>query len=386
MSEYVFDWIGTFPKYEEDKDKYVVFACAKNEGNYIREWAEHYFNIGFDKIFIADNNEVGDNSLYEAISDYADAGKIQIFDCRGKEGIQVAIYSRFCEVGNYKWCGYFDCDEFFEMSVYTNIKEFLAPMEEYDCISFNWLIFGPNGNIYKKSGTVQERFPLPLSPVLYMKENVFIKSIVKGGEGRFSGCQFNGSHVPQCNNTEIKYSIGGYNEPYQSKIIHAHYPPSYKFGYIKHYYTKSYEEWKEKASRGWPDNTKTLDVSRYSLFNETYTVPIENFLTGLFSDTHNVGRNWSNILDSYSVIQITNGGEFVYPFMMSVISLMAYTKNRTFIISDTHIDDTMYAIFLEYAFMTGNRLCFARDHDEIWKAYENFHNLGEPTYYIIGYS
>ena len=383
MAEYIFDEFGAFPKYEEDKDKYVVFACAKNESEYIREWADHYFKLGFDKIFIADNNDNGDDSLYEALGDYIDEGKVQVFDCRGHESVQVLVYSRFCEAGNYKWCGYFDCDEFFEMSVYTDIKEFLAQMEEYDCISFNWLTFGPNGQFFKKEGKVQDRFPLPISPVLYFKENVFIKSIVKGGERRFSNCWFNGSHVPQTDNPDIKYSIGGYNEPYESKTIHAHYPPSYKFGYIKHYYTKSYQEWREKASRGWPDGTKSLDLSRFYLFNESYTVPPENFLNGLFNNSYNDGNTWSEVLDNYSVIELRNDGCFIYPFIMNTISLMLYGKGHTFVITGDHIDDTLYAILLEYAYVTGNRLFFARNTDEVVKVYQAFHGENEITYYII---
>lgn len=387
MAEYIFEDIGAFPKYEEDKDKYVVFACAKNEGEYIREWVEYYLGIGFDKVFIADNNDANDNSLYEAIRDYIDSGQVQVFDCRGKDSIQVLMYSRFCEIGNYRWCAYFDCDEFFEMSVYKNIKEFLAPMEEYDCVSFNWLLFGPNGNVYKQPGGVCERFPVPLSPVLYVKENVFMKSIVKGGEGRFPGCWFNGSHIPvTSHNDSIRYSIGGYNEPYEQNTIHAHYPPSYKFGYIRHYYTKSFEEWKQKAGRGWPDGTNSLDMARYSLFNESYAIPVDNFLTGLFADTHNTGRDWASVIDTYSVIKMTNNGNFVYPFFMSTIAIMSYAKDHTFVITDNHVDDSMYAIFLEYALRTGNRLCFARNDDEVWKTFLNFHNKGEETYYIIGYS
>ena len=30
----------------------------------------------------------------------------------------------------------------------------------------------------------------------------------------------------------------------------------YKEGYIKHYYTKSFEEWTNKSKRGWPDGTE----------------------------------------------------------------------------------------------------------------------------------
>lgn len=386
MKEYNFDDLGSFYLDESDSDKYVVFSCAKNESDYLREWVEYYLGIGFDKIFIADNNDEGDDSQYLAIKDYVDSEKVQMFDVRGRECVQVLMYSRFCERGNYKWCGYFDCDEFFEMGAYNNVKEFLSTLDEYDCISFNWVLFGPNGNIYKKEGGVMERFPKPLSPMLYVKENVFIKSIVKGGEGRFKGCWFNGSHIPACQNEAVRYSIGGYNEPYSNKTIHAHFPPSYKLGYVRHYYTKSYNEWKKKAGRGWPDSTKTLEMGGYYLFNETYAIPAEHFLNGLFIDGYGFGNDWAGRLNEYSVIKLTNEGDFVYPFIVSTISLMCFTTGHTFIFQDKHIDDTMYAIFLEYALRTGNKVCYVRNDDEVWTAFLNNRKFNEPTYYIIGYS
>lgn len=386
MEEYNFDWIGNFPLVKSDSEKYIVFACAKNESDYITEWVKHYLSIGFDKIIIADNNDIGDDSLYNVLNDYIVNGRVQIFDCRGMESIQVAIYSKFCEYGNYKWCGYFDCDEFFEMGAYNNVKEFLSTLDEYDCISFNWLIFGPNGQSYKKEGSVQERFLKPVCPVLYMKENVFIKSIVKGGYKRFENCWFNGSHIPSTTNEEVKYSIGGYNEPYSSKTVHAHFPPSYKLGYIKHYYTKSYEEWEKKSRRGWPDGTENLDMKGFYLFNENHEIPVDNFLNGLFADAHQTGSKWRDIINAYSVIEFKNDGDFVYPFIMNVISIMASTTGHTFIFTDSHVDDTMYSIFLEYAFITGNKVCYARDRDEVWLAFLNNNKFNEPTYYILSYA
>ena len=36
----------------------VVCALAKNENLYINEWCHHYFDIGFKKIYIFDNNDL----------------------------------------------------------------------------------------------------------------------------------------------------------------------------------------------------------------------------------------------------------------------------------------------------------------------------------------
>ena len=83
------------------------------------------------------------------------------------------------------------------------------------------------------------------------------------------------------------------------------------------------------------------------------------------------------------MIELRNDGCFIYPFIMNTISLMLYGKGHTFVITGDHIDDTLYAILLEYAYVTGNRLFFARNTDEVVKTYQAFHGENEITYYII---
>ena len=96
MSEqYNFVTIGDnyiFDKDPSDIDKYVVMTCAKNEEDYIVEWIEHYLGLGFDKLFIVDNNDVGNDGLINKIQGYVDRGVVQVFDCRGHYSVQVGIY------------------------------------------------------------------------------------------------------------------------------------------------------------------------------------------------------------------------------------------------------------------------------------------------------
>ena len=118
MDTYYFKSSGLYFEMDPaDKDKYLVIACAKNEGDYIVEWVEHYINLGFDKVIIADNNDIGDNSLPEILSDYVKNGTVQIFDCRGNDCIQVGLYADFCEYSNFKWCAFYDCDEFLDIGI-----------------------------------------------------------------------------------------------------------------------------------------------------------------------------------------------------------------------------------------------------------------------------
>lgn len=372
----------SFPKDPSDKDKYVVIACAKNEEEYIVEWIEHYLSLGFDKLFIVDNNEEGSNALYDTIKDYVDSGKVQIFDFRGNSSPQVGLYVDFCREGNFKWCAFYDCDEFLEIGVYPDIKSYLEQYEGCDVVMLNWLVFGPNGQLKKEEGRVQDRFKRPQSPMLYFKENSFVKSIVRGNHEKFYDCWFNGSHVPINNRGDIVYSVAGYYVP--DIVGHAYFHPRYKNGYIKHYYTKSFEEWvTNKSRRGWPDGTETLAESKYLIFKDDLLPPIDFMKSAIFKvDTYNAGKAFKQALEDYDVINIRTTGEFTYPFFTEVMDIMDEVTDHTFVVSEKTVDDTLYNIILEYGYYTGNRVVYAKNDKEIWMAYVKFHKKN-CTYYII---
>ena len=369
-----------FHKDPTDKDKYIVCTCARGENDYIVEYVEHYLNLDFDKIIICDNND--DDSIETVLKKYIEAGTVEIFNCRGFNSFQVQFYSMFCTEGNYKWCAYFDADEFLELGIYTSIKLFLNTVpEEDDSISFNWLVYGTNGIKHKAPGRIQDRFKEPVRPVVMFKENVFIKSIVRGGYKRFENCWFNGSHIPTCSNP-VRYNIGG------SKIVdygvHTHSPLRYKCGYLKHYSTKTFDEWIKKASRGWPDGTPTLTGSNFMLCENNSNYPIDNFIDAFFispDDCGNFGERSFAILEEYDVIEVKNSSKQVYALTVQLISMMKATTDHTFILTDDHIDDTLFAIFLEYAIITGNRVVFARNGYEVWMAFLRYSQ--KENYYIL---
>ena len=386
MEKYFFEHSGlSFDKDPDDINKYIVVACAKNEGDYIVEWVEHYLNLGFDKVVIADNNDVGDDSLPTILKDYVDNNRVQIFDFRGVNYFQVGFYSDFCAESNFKWCAFYDCDEFLEIAPYTNIKYYLDRYEGWDVLLLNWLVFGPNNQIKKTEGTVQERFKYPQSPVLYFKENSFVKSLVRGDKNKFAGCFFNGSHVPvPAEGKRFSILVGGEYVP--SVSSHAYFMPRYKNGYIKHYYTKSFEEWVSKASRGWPDGTENLQLSKYLIFRNEYLPPISFMRDALFKvDDYSGYKNFHCALDDYDVISIRNSGEFAYPMFTEVMDMFENVTDHTFIFSDDTVDDALYAILLEYGYRTGNRVMFCKNSDEMWNAYLTYHKKNS-TYYVISFT
>lgn len=371
-----------FRKDPTDKDKYLVCACAKNENDYIVEWIEHYLALGFDKIIICDNND--DDSLDAIVADYVNRGVLEVFNCRNFGSFQVQFYSMFCTEGNYKWCAYFDCDEFLELGVYSNIKDYLATKEDKICISFNWLMFGADGQYAKKPGGVQERFKLPISPVGLFTENCFVKSIVKGGDYFKGGCWFNGSHIPTTTPMFI-HSVGGYFD--SDSNSHMYYVPRYKEGYLKHYYTKSFEEWMKKAGRGWPDGTDKLKSKNYFVCQNWADFPLDQMRRGLFSDETNYSSpGYMDMLNKFDLIKVTNSNKRIYAVIMGAFNLMYNSTGHTYCFDDPHIDDTMFNLLFEYALRTGNRAVWVgNDVDDVWRAYEKYSDKRNPTYYIIDF-
>lgn len=382
---------AVFNKDPLDKDKYLVLTCAKNEDRYLVEFVEHYLNLGFDKIIIADNND--EPTIYPILEKYLIQGTVEIWNCRGFGSFQVHMYAMFANEGNYKWCAYFDADEFLEIGCYSNIKDYLETINE-DCVSFHWINFGSNGEKHYNKGKLTERFPRPVEPIIYFKENMFIKSIVRGGDC-WKGCWFNGSHLPYISiegypprTGEKVYNIGGYELTKQ--FTHGRMPFRYKQGYIRHYYTKSFDEWMVKANRGWPDGTNNLKASVFFGYETKHDFDFDRFIHVAFGDDSDYYRDFYNnsaffrdVLDNYSVIKIANEGNFIYSLVIDAVCLMKVTTDHTFVFDANEVDDTLFTMLLECGFYTGNRVVCARNDNEVWSAFLKYHKENEGTYYII---
>lgn len=127
----------------------VVCAMAKNESLYIKDWVNYYLNLGFDKIFIYDNDDlsVTNDTLIENILPKSD--KIEIFDIRGqaKECLQQDIYTNFYNTHKFDWCLFVDIDEY--LVGIKNIKTYLSQyhLRNAKQIRIKWRLFGDDNLI-----------------------------------------------------------------------------------------------------------------------------------------------------------------------------------------------------------------------------------------------
>ena len=324
-------WIEgkVFQMKDEDEDKYIVVCCAKNENDYIIEFVEHYFKLGFDKIMIADNNEIGDDSLSKTLSEYVNDGRVEIFDLRGMKLFMANFYSMFSREGNYKWAFYCDCDEFLEFNGYDNVKDFLSTKENVNAIDINWVTYCNNGLIVKDNGGVQERFNYPIP--LICRENLQRKSLLNG-------------------NFKTVYGIHTYaDNPCPYEVF-----PSYREAYLKHYKHKSIEEQLAVVNRGSGCNTSYVSPVHFLPEAKSY----HDMLLKIHDlRYYNAGhKDFDKNYEVYSFRANDMPGVLRAEFDM-VCDMMATTGKYFCLETKMDIPDYMFNLLFEYALHTGNKFC-----------------------------
>ena len=212
--------------------KVAVCAIGRLENRYAVEWVEHYNALGVDKIFIYDNNRVEDGELFaDVLQPYIEAGFVEVVYF---EGLQKDAYEKCYRdhSGEYDWIGFFDFDELVCIEDGRNIHDFLDDYEA-DVVSLNWMTMTDSGLTHYDERPMAERFTQGTGEDFEINRHV--KSFVRSG---INGISFNDPHIPnapvlQCENVlhERIEQI-----PVQPKAIH-------KVAYIKHYNTKTAEEW-----------------------------------------------------------------------------------------------------------------------------------------------
>lgn len=234
--------------------KVALNCMGKCENTYIREWVEYHKSLGFDKIFIYDNNDIDGEHFEDVIGDYVEKGFCEIIDFRGRKCCQEQAYHD-CYVKNnkeYDWIAVFDIDEFLTLKQHSNVHDFLNDLRysDYQILHLNWMCYGDNEMLDSDGRSCQERFTIPLPYDIRrfkdFPENNHIKSIVRGGLKHLNWRFI--THTPwcfyRCCNAEGK----------ECEVRSPYNPYNFDVAYFRHYYTKTVGEWiKVKQARGYGD-------------------------------------------------------------------------------------------------------------------------------------
>lgn len=209
-----------------------ICLLIRDENEYLEEWINHYISIGIDHIYIYDNGikESVDGIINKFPSNYITAVK---YEDKDTNTLQQDVYSDF--LSNYasetRWVAFIDSDEF----IYINnnsadINTLLKSYEEYGAIHMNWIVYNANGEIDKKDGNVQERFTTTLPEPINHNYNKLGKAFIQ--PYKIDGVY---RYIPIFKNGNTLYI----NDDNNIDFIE-----------LRHYYTKSLEEWTEKINRG----------------------------------------------------------------------------------------------------------------------------------------
>lgn len=134
--------------------KTALVAIAKDEDNYLKEWVDYHLNLGFDEIYIYQNDWKYKNG---DIND----GRVHFLEISGP-GKQVECYNGFIEnySDKYGFAAFFDIDEFLYIKKDLNLKELLCRFVDKPAIFVNWRVFGDNGlsGVTEHNYSVLKRF------------------------------------------------------------------------------------------------------------------------------------------------------------------------------------------------------------------------------------
>ena len=158
--------------------KIGVCIRAKNEQKIICDWVNHYFKIGFDKIFIYDNlSEPSIETTLKENNLLNDNIFIKIDSIPHSN--QPVIYQECLDQNkDLDWLLLCDADEFIWLKE-DNIKDFLSNFSEDTCtVLINWLVYGTsNLQRYDINKSVFEQFILREEYSHFW--NIFVKSFIR---------------------------------------------------------------------------------------------------------------------------------------------------------------------------------------------------------------
>lgn len=119
--------------------KTALVSIAKDEDNYLKEWVEYHLKIGFDDVYVFQNNwrytrgDITNEKFHLEILDG---------ECKQNECYNNFILNYY---DKFDWIAFFDIDEFLYIRDARSVNEILSDYEDIDSLFINWRLFGDSG-------------------------------------------------------------------------------------------------------------------------------------------------------------------------------------------------------------------------------------------------
>lgn len=250
--------------------KSCILTIIKNEHLYLEEWIKYHLNIGVFHIFILEDinseshKEITDNykdkvTLMGALNVLNEEEKQLVLESRAKnipggQKTYVKAGLRYIKENyDYNWCFVIDNDEFITLQADKTLNDIFSQYKDYDAFIMSWKCYGANGLVktpnYSIKGVV-DTYIEPIKgfvPATSQEHNKKTCYNLKNYKEAFLWT----IHVPtdECNYCNTNFEKDKLNLCY-SNI------------YIRHYITKSWEEyvWKKKTRGYFYGARRTFDA------------------------------------------------------------------------------------------------------------------------------
>ena len=237
---------------------FCILTVIKNEHQYLDEWIKYHLDLGIDHIFIFE--DIDSESHKEITDKYGEMVSLQSIDniLNDDEKLKARefkltkksnpqyIYIRkgllyLKKLNEYNWCFVIDNDEFITLENQNDdLKNIVSLFSDYDAFIMQWICYGANG--------------------LVDKPDYINKGIVETYTKEIQG------YIPTATPQSLSKTCYNLNTYQDSYFLYTHQPskecnfcrtnfkrdrntPIYDKIYIRHYITKSWEEyvWKRKT-------------------------------------------------------------------------------------------------------------------------------------------
>lgn len=143
----------------EQSQRHYLALCAivRDETPFLREWVAYHHYIGFEKIYIYDNQSA--IPVRDTLLDFIEGGICETRSLQGEAMQSIAYnlclrdYGPSCE-----WLAFFDLDEFLCLKNETDARVLLRDYEDYSCLMVHWDSFSSSGHLTHPQGLVMHNY------------------------------------------------------------------------------------------------------------------------------------------------------------------------------------------------------------------------------------
>ena len=224
----------------------TLCAIAKDEDPFLVEWTEFHLRLGFEHIYIFDNNSAV--PIRGTLREFVSRGLVTVLDWPLTRHQQLSAYAAALrEYGPAShWMAFIDIDEFIVPRRHADIRPMLDAYNEFGGLAVHWKIFGSGGLSHRPRRGVARSYTGVID------RNPHIKSIVRPAAVLSVASPHHFRYAPGC------WCV---NEDKVPVLYHQSYHIS-ELVQVNHYYYKSHQDFCLKMARGMATQGKDGSVKR----------------------------------------------------------------------------------------------------------------------------